>query len=158
FMAGSGIFISALLVAVLASLDSQQARPLMPLLSIFILVASVTTSHAIGRLENRFFLALITALHQLATGTWIGGIPYLVLGIGRCQNQQAVKLMSQRFSRLALGSVMVLAGAGVTLSTQYIDSIKAVYGTAYGVMVLAKVGLLGMLLALGALNFFIVRR
>src|SRR5262249_799483 len=157
FIAGSGILIAALLIAMLCSSELQRALPMMTLLSLFILAASVTTSHAIARLEDRVALALITALHQLATAPWIGGLPYLVLRLRGCQSERAVQMIGSRFSRLAFISVITLAAAGLTLSTYYIDSIKAVYGTAYGVMVLAKIALFVMLLLLGAMNFFIVR-
>src|SRR5262249_45540200 len=63
-----------------------------------------------------------------------------------------------RFSALALVSVGLLVAGGVGLTIVYVDGIHAVLGTAYGVMVLTKVVLLGVLLLLGAFNFLAVRR
>src|SRR5262249_24406127 len=48
--------------------------------------------------------------------------------------------------------------AGGALSWRYVDGPRALLGTAYGVMVLTKVALLVALLAIGAANFFVVRR
>jgi putative copper resistance protein D len=59
---------------------------------------------------------------------------------------------------LALVSVAILVTAGVALSLAYVHSVDALYGTSYGVMVVSKVVLLGLLLILGGLNFRIVRR
>src|SRR3989442_12285103 len=50
---------------------------------------------------------------------------------------------------------LVTVGVGIKLS--YVDSPRALLGTSYGVMVLAKVAVLGGLLFLGAANFVAVR-
>src|SRR5262249_7905750 len=51
---------------------------------------------------------------------------------------------------------LILAGVGLTLG--YVDGVYGMVGTAYGIMVLTKIVLLGGLLLLGAANFFAVRR
>ena len=66
--------------------------------------------------------------------------------------------MLARFSGVALAAVGVLVTAGMGLSMMYVDGIGGFLGTAYGVMVLTKIVLLTGLLALGAVNFFAVRR
>jgi putative copper resistance protein D len=63
----------------------------------------------------------------------------------------------QRFSNLALSSVVVLVAAGVGLTIYYVDDISALVGTAYGLMVLTKVVMLAGLLLLGALNSRAIR-
>ena len=64
----------------------------------------------------------------------------------------------RRFSNLAFGAVMVLLGAGVVLTWQYVGAWAGLVGTAYGVMVLSKVVLLASILVLAALNFRAVRQ
>jgi copper resistance protein D len=127
-------------------------------LAVMIIGASVMTSHAASRLTDRAPLAVATALHCAATAAWIGGLPYLLLAFSRCSDEDMRETVARRFSRLAMASLSVLAAAGLTLSSFYIDAPDAIYGTAYGVMVSAKVLLFGALLLLGALNFFTVRR
>jgi len=122
-----------------------------------IIASSVLTSHAMARLEYRLPLVMVTALHQLATAAWLGGLPFLLITIRRASSVEFARQRSARFSRLALVSVAVLACAGVTLSLAYVGSIKAVYGTSYGAMVATKAILFGLLLFLGALNFQLVR-
>lgn len=63
-----------------------------------------------------------------------------------------------RFSPLAMISVAVLLGAGLLMAGQYVGSAAAIYGTAYGVMLVAKTTLLGLLLLLGGSNFLLLRR
>lgn len=122
-----------------------------------IVASSVLTSHAMARLEYRFPLALVTALHQLATAGWLGGLPFLLMAIRRTSSAEFAQHLSVRFSRLAVISVAVFASAGMILSFSYVGSLRAVYGTSYGAMVATKAILFGLLLFLGALNFQLVR-
>ncbi len=123
-----------------------------------IIASSVMTSHSMARLDYRAPLVAFTALHQAATATWLGGLPYLLIAIRRAPTPDFARQLSARFSQLALVSVAVLASAGFVLSVAYVGSFKAVYGTSYGAMVATKALLFGSLLFLGALNFQLVRR
>jgi copper resistance protein D len=127
-------------------------------LAIVIIGVSVMTSHAASRLAERGPLAVATALHSAATAAWIGGLPCLLLVLSRCVDQEMREIVTRRFSRLAIASVSVLAAAGLTLAFKYMGAPAAVYGTAYGVMVSAKVLLFGALLLLGAVNYLTLRR
>ncbi len=157
FLAGCVTVVSALAIAALCGLSLSRAAPALILLSVAIIAASVMTSHAAARVENRWLLIALTALHQGATATWIGGLPYLLIGLKKSSSAAAAQAISGRFSRLALTSVAALFAAGLAMSFIYIDSPKAIYGTSYGVMVSSKVILFGVLMILGALNFFIVK-
>ena len=98
----------------------------------------------------------MTALHQLATGFWIGGLPYLILMLARSQDRSTQWAISERYSRSALISV----GIGPLrhrLSLSYMGSFAALIGTAYGVMVSAKVLMLVGLVVLGSVNYFLIR-
>ena len=123
-----------------------------------VIASSVMTSHAMARLDYRVPLVALTALHQAATATWLGGLPYLLIGIGRAQTPEYARQLSASFSKLALGSVAVLASAGLVLGFAYVGSFKAVYGTSYGAMVATRALLFGLLVFLGALNFQLVRK
>lgn len=123
-----------------------------------ILASSVLTSHAMARLEYRLPLVFVTALHQLATAAWLGGLPFLLIAIRRATSPELSRKLSARFSRLAVVSVAGLASAGLILSFSYVASLKAIYGTSYGAMVATKAILFGLLLFLGALNFQLVRQ
>jgi len=147
FLAGCATIAGSLL------LIATPPTRLMLLPATVILLGTLATSHAMARLENRSMLAIFTLLHQAATATWIGGLPYLI-GVHRPSTDPVWK----RFSLLSLISVPVLVAAGVALSYFYVASVPAIYGTAYGVMVTAKVLLFGMLLILGAINYFGVRQ
>ena len=116
------------------------------------------TSHAAARVGGRWPLLLLDAIHQIAAWIWIGGLAHLVVVAARGAAQAWPAALLKRFSALALTSVSVLVLAGAGLSFAYIDGLGALLGTAYGVMVLTKAVLLCVLLLLGVLNFFVVRR
>jgi copper resistance protein D len=156
-LAGILAIASALTIAALAGAQSPRNYTLMLVPAALILLSSVMTSHAMARLDYRFPLALVTALHQGATATWLGGLFYLLIAIPRSPDNQFARQLIARFSKLALISVAVLAAAGFTLGFAYVGSIDAIYGTSYGIMVATKAVLFGTLLLLGALNFQIAR-
>ena len=150
--------VASLTIATLASSSRIGSHRALLVPALAIVASSVLTSHAMSRLEYRLPLVLVTALHQLATAAWLGGLPYLLITVRQASSPEFARRISSRFSRLALASVAVLGAAGVTLSFAYVGSLDAVYGTSYGAMVAAKAVLFGLLLFLGALNFQLVRR
>lgn len=156
-LAGLLGIVAAFTVIVLTSPTRSSGYAVLLLPAAAIIASSVMTSHAMARLDYRVPLVAFTALHQTATATWLGGLPYLLIAIKRATTPEHARQLSARFSQLALVSVAVLASAGLVLGFAYVGSFKAVYGTSYGAMVATKVVLFGLLLFLGALNFQLVR-
>lgn len=143
----------------IATTPSQRlARPdnLVIALSLAVLACGVLASHAISRMENRIFLATFTAAHQVAAAVWIGGLPQLWLSL-RASGSNRESITAQRFSRLALGSVVALFGSGLAMALRYVDSPAAIYGTSYGVMLVVKALFFGVLLCIGACNRVLLR-
>ncbi len=157
-LAGLIGIVAAFTVVALTSATRSTAYNDLLLPAAAIIASSVMTSHSMARLDYRAPLVAFTALHQLATAAWLGGLPYLLIAIRRAPTPEFARQLSARFSQLALVSVAVLASAGLVLGFAYVGSFKAVYGTSYGAMVATKVLLFGLLLFLGALNFQLVRR
>ena len=122
------------------------------------LVAATLTTHAAARLTDSAPLLAVELLHQLGAAIWIGGIPCFVLALARLHDGGALRLVGARFSRMSMAGVACILVSGVTMSLYYIGSWQAFYGTAYGVMVGAKIGMFAMLLGLGAANFFVTER
>ena len=120
------------------------------------LAASVMTSHSASRMEDRGMLVSLTALHYLATATWIGGLAYLLFA-AKAETGEARVALARNFSRCAQISVAVLFLAGLGMSWVYVGTASAIWGTAYGVMLGAKISLFVTLLLLGAANFYFVK-
>jgi copper resistance protein D len=148
-----------LVCAVLARRPEAQGRWIaLTALAILLGTGSAWTSHAAGRLGPRAGLLVLDGLHQLAAGVWIGGLLHLtVAGSSRTNPASSVPLL-KRFSTMSLASVVVLVVAGVGLTLAYVDGPGALFGTSYGSMILTKGAVLAGLVALGAANFFAVRR
>ena len=157
FISGCIVLTAALMTAVVASGNKNVAKYALPELAVIVMGASVMTNHAASRLEGRPLLVTLSSVHELATGFWIGGLPFLVLALFRAKDLTTQWYVTERFSRLALISVAFLVLSGTIMSVLYIGSWSAVVGTAYGVMVLAKATMLGALLVLGGVNFLLLR-
>jgi len=149
--------VAGLLLALWPAALRNTVNPLALLPGALFLAATVITSHSFSRLDDRALLVSLTALHYLATASWIGGLPYLLLSAKRTPDVEIRNQIMRNFSRLAQVSVAVLIVAGFGMSWVYVGAWNAMYGTAYGVMLSAKIALLGTLLLLGAGNFYIVK-
>ncbi|HMK31367.1 MAG TPA: CopD family protein [Terriglobales bacterium] len=159
FLAGCLTFAGALALAFLSAKGGLSLSPAPMLLAAAVILAgSVMTNHAAARVDHRVWLIVLTAIHETATAVWIGGLPYLILALRRVRDDHAAEVLNLRFSRTALVGVGFLGASGILMSFSYVGSWAALYGTAYGVMLFAKMFLLGTLLVLGGLNFFMLRR
>jgi putative copper resistance protein D len=123
-----------------------------------VLAGSVGSSHAVARVDDRGWLLLATALHQAGAGVWIGGLPMLLLALGRVTGKPALAFIGRRYSWMALIAVAALLTGVGFFAVKYIGSAEAMYGTAYGFMSGVKLLLFMMIAGLGAANFFLVRR
>jgi putative copper resistance protein D len=127
-------------------------------LALAALAAQVATSHAAAQVDSRAVLLVADFLHMAAAAAWIGGIPYFLLVLYRTHDGRAHGLVGRRFSLLLIWTVAVLVAAGLVMAVDYVGSVEAIYGTAYGVMVATKVVLLVALLFFGAMNNRIIER
>jgi putative copper resistance protein D len=122
------------------------------------LCAATLTTHARARLDHNALLLGAEFLHQLGAAIWIGGIPCFVMVLARMLDAAALREVGGRFSRMSMAGVAAILVSGVTMSLYYIGSWQAFYGTAYGVMVGAKIAMFLMLLCLGFGNFLVTER
>jgi putative copper resistance protein D len=138
----------------------QERAPPLPLLVLTLieLAAATLTTHAAARLDNRGWLLAVEFLHQLGAAIWIGGIPCFLLTLARVRDAAAFRLIGARFSRMSMAGVACILVSGITMSLLYIGSWEGFCGTAFGVMVGAKITLFLMLLGLGGMNFLLVER
>jgi putative copper export protein len=102
----------------------------------------------------------LDGLHLLATGVWAGGLVPLALCLtwARRLPSSATAKATERFSRLGLGSVTILAATGAYAAWQQVGGVPAFVGTAYGRWLLLKLVLFGALLPLAARNLLVWRR
>jgi hypothetical protein len=99
----------------------------------------------------------------LAAGFWIGGLFHLALGVplilqtlSQSQRRAVLSALLPRFSVIAILSVGTLVITGLYSGWVQVTIVEAV-ATPYGMTLLVKLGLVGLLVFLGALNMLWVR-
>ncbi|MBV9076461.1 MAG: CopD family protein [Methylobacteriaceae bacterium] len=152
--AGAALLLAGLLVR----RGRETAASALVVLSVTILAAATLTTHAAARMDGRPLLLGAGFAHQLGAALWIGGIPVFVLALARLSDGPAWRRVGARFSRMSMVGVAALLASGTVMSLRYIGDWGGVYGTAYGVMVGAKVAMFGLLLLLGLGNLLLVER
>jgi len=146
----------AVLLATLIERGSRPSYFLLPL-GLIDLAAGVATSHAAASINDRALLAAITATHHLGAAIWIGGLPCFLWSLAHADDRQR-RLIGKRYSLMSIGAVACIAFSGIGLLVHFVGSPEAMYGTAYGMMLGAKLALFASLLLLGAMNFLAVDR
>lgn len=122
------------------------------------LAGQLSLTHAVSRPGLRWPYLLADALHMTGTAVWIGGLPYFLLALGLSRDGADCGVIGRRYSAMSLTSVTVIIGSGMLMAFGYIGAPEAIYGTAYGVMVMTKIALLLMLLGLGGANYLTVEK
>jgi len=101
----------------------------------------------------------VDALHIGGAAVWIGGLTHLFVVAAPAtsslvgEERRRVRLeIAQRFSRIALASVIVIGVTGVARALWELGSVSQIWTTAYGRTLIIKSVLLGALVVLGYLN------
>lgn len=144
----------AVLVAALALRRTPGSRRRGVLLvgaAVVLCVTGTFASHAMGRTDGRAWLLTVTALHQVAAATWLGGLVCAAMLALRADVPTASTWL-RPFSAVAAAAVGMLALTGLALSLSYVATPGLAVGTSYGAMVLTKITLFLALLVMGALN------
>jgi putative copper resistance protein D len=149
---------SALIVFLLMRASSRATLLAAAPFALLVLLSSVGMSHAASRLDHRPILLIFTAFHHIGSAAWIGAMPFLLIALRREEDRAKAGQYARRFSAMAICSVSLLLVGGVGMSLFYVGSLPGVYGTTYGVMLLAKVYLFLVIIGMGSGNFFLVRQ
>jgi putative copper resistance protein D len=162
FAMAAGVKIAAALA--LAVLLATRRAPALVLLALGAaeLAAATAATHAAARLDDRAPLLAVEWLHQFGAAIWIGGIPAFLVALRRLRDRPALALVAAEFSRMAMVGVAAILLSGIGMAGLYVlgpdVQWSGFYGTAYGVMVGAKIAMFAGLLALGYGNFRTVAR
>jgi copper transport protein len=119
-----------------------------------VLVVPGAAGHA-AQTSPRGLTLFFDWLHLGAGSIWFGGlIGLLVLWLTLPVRLRVagLSLVVPRFSNVALGSVIVLAGTGIGEAVDHMPAVNALWETGYGQVILVKAGLLGGALVLAAGN------
>ncbi len=132
----------------------------LPALSLLLMASGAPLVHGAGRLEHAGELMAVTVTHQLGAVVWVGGLVHLLAqrlgGLGR--EARTWPRLVARFSPVAIGSVAVILATAAVLAWQYVGSVGALLGTAYGAMALSKAILMVAALLLARAGYLQARR
>jgi copper transport protein len=121
------------------------------------------SSHSAALQEGRTLATAVDFAHILAAGVWVGGLVYLALALLMARalppdSRVWLNLsLILNFSVLAATAVGLLILSGGYLAWQHIGSWSALVGTAYGRVLVAKLGLALLAFLLAGVNLLVVR-
>jgi len=164
------IRLALLIIGLCALLASRAGRPTSLIAALCFAGALLTLSwsgHAAATEGGLgLFHRLNNGVHLLATSLWLGAICWFLMLTVKAHRQRelipALRLLRvmHAFAPLGVGLVAAAALTGV-INAQLIFGLEnsvAVLSTTYGILLIAKVTLVGMMLAFGAHNASIGRR
>jgi putative copper export protein len=116
------------------------------------------TGHAAGEENLRALALLADAMHVWAAGGWIGGLAVVFYLDRRWRSESPdrtslLPALVPAFSAVAMASVATLALTGTFAAWLHLPSMGSLFSTNYGRTLLLKLGLVGIVLALGGLNY-----
>ncbi|RRN68618.1 hypothetical protein EI200_19025 [Peribacillus simplex] len=135
----------------------------LPFLSFIIIailmVCKALTGHT-AAVPNHVLAVLMDFLHLLSMALWLGGLLALLVILPGLANRQADDKKTfywsiiQRFSRWSFLFVIILIISGIYSSLQHVPTIHSLINTTYGQLLLAKIGLMLVMIVLGAFHYF----
>ncbi|ADD28364.1 CopD family protein [Meiothermus ruber] len=123
-------------------------RWLYPPLALGLLFTLTLTSHAAGGGLVQMFAGL---LHLAFAAAWGGSVLALAVAWPGSRYDAILRAI-QRLSTLGLGAVVLLSLMGLYLSWVRLGEVTHLWGTAYGQRLLLKLGLVGLVVGLAAVN------
>jgi putative copper resistance protein D len=130
-------------------------------LAIAVLIGPAWTGHAGATpgVAGEFPLAA-DALHLLAAGAWLGGLPplaMLLVAAWRAKEPRwstVTAIAVRRFSLLGVISVTTLLASGIVNSWYEVGTLNNLFATTYGQLVLIKIGLFAAMVGFASINRF----
>jgi putative copper export protein len=127
--------------------------------------AAAATGHAMAFPELTWLMVPLHALHAIGAGLWMGTLAVLLMALGvigagapdAAARREEVAVTFARFSAIAVAAVGVMALTGIGAGALHLGEWPALWNTAYGRMLLIKVGVFLLVGACGAYNWQRVR-
>ncbi|WJH35009.1 hypothetical protein N6H14_02445 [Paenibacillus sp. CC-CFT747] len=123
-------------------------KPWLNLLWVAALIGVKSVNGHAMAFEPQGVLVLLDAVHLAAAALWAGG---LVVTLAFWKQKGFLLLFLKRFSRAALGSILLLALSGILSTFLFLPKISYVLYSQWGILLLVKAGLVVMIAVTGAL-------
>jgi len=158
------VFLAAIIVVSFIGVfkDRKWATLSGTVFSLLLLVVIAMSGHQ-GANGYMNFPFLLDALHIVAISLWIGGIFFIRFFLSAfvkgayIEFWRNLKALMNRFSQLATYCVFIAALTGVLLSYINVKGFSVLMNTPYGIVLLVKILLVGIIVIIGGMNkFFII--
>lgn len=133
-------------------------------LSLAALLGPSLSGHARVAWDEYSLAILSDWLHLVAGSMWIGGLGVIAFairkGFGKNDRQAAKASLSatiKRFTNIAIPATVLLAITGLYNTWIHVESFSALVGTTYGLVLVSKVAISGVMIVLGGINAFVLR-
>ena len=131
------------------------------LLSGLLLISDAFVSHSASTVVGRRLAIGAELAHLLGVALWVGGLGYFATlfwwsTFRELSTARELAWAMPAFSLLAVGAVGLLATSGLYLAQLHLGTVDHLFSSPYGRILLAKLGLVTLMLALGAYHQFIV--
>ncbi len=140
---------------------SEQVRArdedLAAILGLVVLATYAASGHAVAGIQPTVAV-LSDIAHLAAMSTWVGGLVLLVCCLLPASRADELASALPKFSRLAFGSVAVLAATGVYQAWREVGTFPALFATGYGKLLSFKIAGFLLLVGLGNLGRLAIRR
>ncbi|YCA45417.1 copper resistance protein CopC/CopD [Bacillus sp. JZ8] len=113
-----------------------------------VLLVSTLNGHAVAT-NIPYYTVMLDFIHLITAALWAGGIVYLLLFFKK--HREDVLLFMPKFSKTALFSLLLLIITGILYTLVIVPSISMIFHTTWGILLLVKVGLVSIVLIIGAM-------
>jgi putative copper resistance protein D len=115
------------------------------------------TGHAAGTEGLRALTLTADTIHVIAAGSWVGGLAFVLFAERRWRAHDRggslLPVLVPSFSLVAIVSVATLVLTGSLASWVHVADLRSLFSTGYGRLLLLKLGLVGAVMILGAVNW-----
>ncbi|ODR92154.1 copper resistance CopC/CopD family protein [Sinorhizobium alkalisoli] len=150
---GHTVIVAVLALALAAAAHQSSKGPISrpsSFLALILAGLALSLSGHAAAAEPQWLTRPAVFVHAAAIAFWVGALAPLGLALKRCDPAAVAGL--RRFSAMVPFAVAALVAAGVTLVIVQVQQPHALFGTAYGRVLLVKLGLLAGLFLLAAIN------
>ena len=134
-------------------------------LSIAVAIPFSLIAHASAQPSGRTFALVADAIHLLASAAWFGGFTLLLVVVlpglrelNATHRQRVLRALLPRFSIMALSAMAIIGITGFYAGWLQVGNLAALTGTDYGRALIVKLVVLLGILALAAVNLFVIER
>lgn len=132
-------------------------------LSVAALLGPSLSGHARAAWDE-YSLAIVSDwLHLVAGSLWIGGLAMVAITLANARAasdrkaaRNFVYLIIKTFTRIAIPIIILLVITGLYNTWMHVESLSALTGTTYGLVLLVKGAISGLMIVLGGINAFVL--